>query len=312
MFKMPYTHSQELGKKMENQKYRCIITGGAGYVGSKLKLALEKAGHTVENYDLPKNILNKEEFEKSVLCQKTDIVYHLAALAEISYTDEHPEETFNVNIVGTNNVAEICAKHGVLLNFVSTCCIYGDPLEVPSREDRLINPTDTYAMSKAAGEYVVKMWGLAKKLEYNILRFGTVYGQSLKREMRGDMCIQRFLEAAANKTPIVVTSDGKQNRNFIHIDDLVRGLVLVTEKDIKGETINLAGKEKISINDISEYALKWGATNREYIAKRKDDFRHQKVSIKKAKKLLGWEPEIKFNQGIKDFYDYVVNCNSEL
>lgn len=294
---------------MEGQKYRCLLTGGAGYIGSKLKLALEKAGHEVENFDLPKNICNKKEFEQSVLSQKTDIVYHLAALAEISYTDAHPDETFDVNITGTNNVASVCAEHGVLLNFVSTCCIYGDPLEVPSREDRLINPTDTYAMSKASGEYIVKMWGLAKGLEYNILRFGTVYGPSLKREMRGDMCIQRFLEAAVNKTPIVVTSDGKQNRNFIHIDDLVRGIALVTEKGVKGQTINFAGKEKISINDISEYSLRWGATNREYIPKRKDDFRHQKVSIKKAKDLLGWKPEITFKQGIKNFYDYVAKQN---
>jgi UDP-glucose 4-epimerase len=291
---------------------RILITGSSGYIGAKLKLLLEKQGHKVESYDLPKNILNKEEFKQSVLSQQTDIVYHLAALAELSYTDEHPDETFDVNIIGTNNVASVCAELGILLNFVSTCCIYGDPLEVPSKEDRLINPTDTYAMSKAAGEYIVKMWGLAKGLEYNILRFGTVYGPSLKREMRGDMCVQRFMEAAVNKTPIVVTSDGKQNRNFVHIDDLIRGIALVTEKGIKGQTINLCGKEKISINDISEYALKWGATNREYIAKRKDDFRHQKVSIKKAKKLLGWEPEIKFNQGIKDFYDYVVNNNSQL
>ncbi len=285
---------------------RILLTGGAGYIGAKLALALKEKGHKVEVYDLPKNILNRDEFEKTILKQKTDIVYHLAALAELSYTDAHPQETFDVNVIGTNNIASVCAKHGVLLNFVSTCCIYGDPLEYPSVENRLINPTDTYAMSKAAGEYVVKMWGLAQKLEYNILRFGTVYGPSLKREMRGDMCVQLFMEAAVKKTPIVVTSDGKQARNFVHIDDLVRGLVLVTEKGIVGETINLAGKEKISINDISEYSLKFGATNREYIPKRKDDFRDQDVSLKKAKKLLGWKPEIKFSKGVRGFYEWLL------
>lgn len=285
---------------------KILLTGGAGYIGAKLALALKEKGHEVEIYDLPKNILNRKEFEQTILKQKTDIVYHLAALAELSYTDAHPQETFDVNVIGTNNIASVCAEHGVLLNFVSTCCIYGDPLEYPSKEGRLINPTDTYAMSKASGEYVVKMWGLAKKLEYNILRFGTVYGPSLKREMRGDMCVQLFMEAAVKKTPIVVTSDGKQARNFVHIDDLVRGLVLVTEKGVVGETINLAGKEKISINDISEYSLKFGATNREYIPKRKDDFRDQDVSLKKAKKLLGWKPEVKFSKGIKDFYEWLL------
>lgn len=285
---------------------KILLTGGAGYIGAKLALALKEKGHEVEIYDLPKNILNRKEFEQTILKQKTDIVYHLAALAELSYTDAHPQETFDVNVIGTNNIASVCAEHGVLLNFVSTCCIYGDPLEYPSKEGRLINPTDTYAMSKASGEYVVKMWGLAKKLEYNILRFGTVYGPSLKREMRGDMCVQLFMEAAVKKTPIVVTSDGKQARNFVHIDDLVRGLVLVTEKGVVGETINLAGKEKISINDISNYSLKFGATNREYIPKRKDDFRDQDVSLKKAKKLLGWKPEVKFSKGIRAFYEWLL------
>ena len=97
-------------------------------------------------------------------------------------------------------------------------------------EDRMINPSDTYAMSKAAGEYLVKMWGLAEGLKYNILRFGTVYGQSLKKEMRGDMCIQKFIDAAVNHKPIIITGDGNQSRNFVHIDDLVRALVLITEK----------------------------------------------------------------------------------
>lgn len=283
---------------------KILVIGGAGYIGSKLVLALKNKGHEVEIFDLPKNILNAEEFKGALLTQKTDIVYHLAALAELSYTDAHPQETFEVNVIGTNNVARICSELGVSLLFASTCCIYGDPLEYPSQEGRLINPTDTYAMSKAAGEYVVKMWGTAKGLEYNILRFGTVYGPSLKPEQRGDMATMLFIKAAVEKTPIVVTSDGKQNRNYVHIDDLVRGLVLVTEKGVKGETINLAGKEKISINDVSEYSLKWGATNREYIPKRKDDFRHQDVSLKKAKKLLGWKPEIKFSKGIKGFYEW--------
>ncbi len=92
--------------------------------------------------------------------ENTDIVYHLAALAELSYTDAHPQKTFETNIIGTNNIAKGCAENNVLLNFVSTCCIYGNPLEVPSMEDRLINPSDTYAMSKASGEYLIKMWGL--------------------------------------------------------------------------------------------------------------------------------------------------------
>lgn len=235
-------------------KYKILLTGGLGYIGAKLALALKN--YEVEIFDKPKDIRNYDEIETAI--KRSNMVFHLAALAELKYTDAHPQETFETNIIGTNNIARICAENNVFLQFVSTCCIYGNPLERPSREDWLINPSDTYAMSKASGEYLVKMWGLAKGLKYNILRFGTVYGQSLKKEMRSDMCIQKFLEAAVNKQSIKITGDGKQNRNFIHIDDLVRACVLVIEKGIKGETINLAGSERISVNELGDYAKEFG------------------------------------------------------
>ena len=280
-----------------------LVIGGNGYIGSKLVLALEKEGHKVESFDLPKNILNESELKSAIY--KKDIVFHLAALAVLEYTDKNPQETFEVNIVGANNVARICAEEGAILNFVSTSCIYGNPLETPSLEDRLINPTDTYAASKAAGEYVVKMWGMAKQLKYNILRFGTVYGPSINKDMRGDMACQIFMEAAVRKQPIKITGNGQQSRNFVHLDDLVRAMVLLVDRNIEGETINLTGNESISINDIADYALEFGATGKSYVNERKDDFRNQDVSIEKAKELLGWEPEVKFSDGIKSFCRWV-------
>lgn len=281
---------------------KIICTGGKGYIGSKLVLALQEKGHEVKTFDLPLDIRNERQVEYAIKGQ--DVVYHLAALAEINYTTEHPQETFDVNIVGANNIARVCQEKGVLLNFVSTCCIYGNPLEIPSVEDRLINPSDLYAMSKAAGEWIIKMWGL-KGLKYNILRFGTVYGQSIKKEMRMDMAIQKFLEAAKNKQAIHITGDGTQNRNFIHIDDLIRGLVLVNEKSVSGETINFAGKEKVSIQEIANYAMKFGVTGITNTIPRKDDFHDQDVSNEKAKKLLGWEPQISFKDGINNFYSWL-------
>ena len=271
---------------------KILITGGLGYLGSKLVLALK--GHEVEVFDKPNDIRKIAQLKKAI--KGKDIVYHLAALAELSYTDAHPQETYEVNILGVNNVAKICAEQKVLLNFVSTCCIYGNPLETPSIEGRLINPSDTYAMSKAAGEYVVKMWGLAKGLKYNILRFGTVYGGSINKNMRSDMAIQKFVKAAIENLPITITGDGNQARNFIHIDDLVRALVLVTDKGIVGETINLGGNERTTINEIARIL---GITEIVHSAPRKDDFIDQSVSLEKAKNLLGWEPLIKFEDGLK-------------
>jgi len=281
---------------------KILLTGGNGYIGSKLALGLQ--GHEVEIFDKPKDIRNEQELKEAI--KGKDIVYHLAALAELSYTDAHPQETYEVNIVGANNVAKVCAEEKVLLNFVSTCCIYGNPLEKVSREGRMINPSDTYAMSKAAGEYIVKMWGLAKGLKYNILRFGTVYGQSTDKNMRSDMAIQKFVNAAGNHLPITITGDGNQARNFIHIDDLVSALVLVTEKGVIGETINLGGKERTSIIEIAKLL---GLTDITFVPARKDDFIKQNVSLMKAKKLLGWSPKVKFEEGLKSMYAFYNNTS---
>ena len=279
------------------------VTGGKGYIGSKLVRALEGKGHKVITFDLPENnILSEFSVESQIVSNNIDIVYHLAALAEINYTTTHPDETYEVNITGTNNIARMCAKHNVLLNFTSTSCIYGNPQEPISKEDWLINPSDAYAHSKAMGEHLVKMLGLTSGLKYNILRFGTVYGESLKKEMRADMCIQIFLDKALKGEPLTITGDGNQSRNFIHIDDLIRALVLVAEKGIVGETINLAGNESISINDIAKYAQELGAGEVTYIEERKDDFINQNISLEKAEKLLGWKPEIRFEDGIKQMY----------
>ncbi len=121
------------------------------------------------------------------------------------------------------------------------------------------------------------------------------------------MCIQLFLHAALEGDDIKITGDGKQSRNFIHIDDLVRGLVLITEKGIAGETINLAGNEKISVNDIARYAQEFGARDAIYTENRKDDFFDQDVSIAKAERLLGWKPEITFDQGMRKFFEWLTN-----
>src|SRR3989344_1396854 len=227
---------------------KILITGGNGYIGSKLTTALKEQGHEVEIFDAPKDIRNKEELEQAV--KGKDVVYHLAAVANLSWTDEHPSETFDINVAGTRNVATACADNKVLLNFASTCCIYGEPLEIPSTEDGLINPSDCYAMTKAAGEWIIKSWHVSKGLDYNILRLGTVYGSGVNNKLRMDTAIPIFLQNAIQHQKMPILGTGKEIRNYIHIDDLVRALVSVAEKGIKNETINIAGVEQISVLDI--------------------------------------------------------------
>jgi UDP-glucose 4-epimerase len=295
--------------------YRILVTGGNGYVGSRLIKKLKYEGYSPESYDLPDNILDEKKLREKV--ENVDIVYHLAALPELKYTNEHPEDTFDVNILGTHNLCKICAENDILLNFVSTSCIYGEPLEYPSKENGLINPTDTYAMSKAAGEYVVKMWHLSKGLYYNILRLGTVYGVTTDKTLRGDMAIQKFINNILEGKPITVYGDGKQSRNFIHINDVVDGFVAILDRQIVRETLNIAGKERVSINEVisilrnivEDVEGKLGLIQLEvkYDTERKDDFRNQHVLLEKVRRLTGWQPRVRFEEGLIEMYKAIRN-----
>ncbi len=285
---------------------RILITGGNGYLGSKLALALKEKGHEVEIFDAPKDIRNKAEIEEAV--KGKDIVYHLAAVANLSWTDAHPEETFDINANGTKNVADACAANKAVLNFTSTCCIYGEPFEIPSTEDGLINPTDCYAASKAAGEWIVKAWNFSKGLTYNILRLGTVYGPGIGNQFRTDTAIPIFLLKAIKGEKLPILGTGKEIRNYIYIDDLIEALVMIAESQIENETINIAGTEQISVFDIARVALKLTELPENHIEfhqVRKNNFKYQFVSIKKVEKLLGWHPKTRFEQGMAELCEWI-------
>ncbi len=281
---------------------KILVTGGNGYIGSKLATVLKEKGYEVETFDQPKDIRSKTEVEEAV--KGKDIVYHLAAVTNHSWMDAHPSETFDVNIVGTKNVAEACAANKVLLNFISTCSIFEDSLE---------SPTDVYAASKAAGEWVVKAWHISTGVEYNILRVDTVYGLSIDNKMRTDTCIPVFLEHAIRNKKLPIFGTGKETRNYLHIDDVIDALVAVLEKEVKNETINLSGVEQISVLDVARTALKSAGMPEdsvEFYPPRKNSFSYPVISIERAKKLLGWYPKISFEQGMSNLYNLLKNTKS--
>lgn len=283
-----------------------MITGSSGYIGSKLFSALRSKGYDVEGFDLPKDIRNYKEVEKAM--RGKDVVYHVAALAVLKYTDDHPEETFDVNIMGTENICRVCTKYNILLNFISTCCVYGEPLETPSKEDGLVNPVDNYATSKIAGEYLIKGWRMSKNLRFNILRIGTTYGPSSTPEMRADMCIPIFIKKALKKEKLPIFGEGFQQRQYIYIDDLVKALVAVVDKSIEKQTINICGIESPTVRDIADKVLGIAKLSKqEYVqfaSARKMDFIKQNISIAKAKDLLNWCPQVKFDDGLETYYKY--------
>ncbi|MBD3281991.1 MAG: NAD-dependent epimerase/dehydratase family protein, partial [Candidatus Portnoybacteria bacterium] len=159
---------------------KILVTGGGGFIGKRLIRALEKEGHKVENFDFinGKDIRNYEQVEKAIAGK--DVVFHLAAAADLNWSREYPIETMDINVTGTTNIAVACAKHNTFLQYASTCCVYGNQETHPIDEKSHPNPTEIYACSKLAGEYAVLGYHKLYGLKHNMLRFATIYGVEMR------------------------------------------------------------------------------------------------------------------------------------
>ena len=211
---------------------KILVTGSSGFVGSAfVKYAREK-GHKVFEFDLPtKNIL--KNVEPSI--QKSDIVVHMAAIADLYETAKDIDKNFDVNIKGTWNVAKACERYDKPLINISTCCVYGDANTRTDNEDKTIPATiEPYACSKMAGEYLLRGF---EHLFYANLRIGTVYGPGMRPALFNYVALEKVMKGQVIK----INGNGKQTRTYIYIDDLVKGIyqACIRFDKIALQTINI-------------------------------------------------------------------------
>lgn len=288
---------------MAKESKRILITGGEGFIGAALVKRLRELGHEVESFDFVngQDIRDYEHVEKAV--KGRDIVFHLAAAADLNWCRDHPIETMDINVTGTTQLAVACARHNVFLNYASTCCVYGNQETHPSHEGTLPNPAEIYACSKLAGEYVVLGYNRLYNLKYNILRFATMYGPG----MRGTLVVYVFLKQALKGEPFTVHGDGKQTRTLTYIDDLIDGCVAVLKKGVENEIINLSTEEEVSVLDIIKTIKELTGSQSEilFVEQRLGQVFKEAIDASKAKKLLNWQAKHSFKQGLKKTYEWM-------
>lgn len=286
---------------------RILVTGGAGWIGSCLIDRLIEEGHETVSYDLNPSkthesivgdILDKNKVLDTV--KDFDYLFHLAAVADVNYARNHVNETVKVNVEGTHNIAVACATHGVPLSFASTCCIYGNSNDHPSNEESLCVPTEIYAVTKLAGEYIIKQLHETRNLQYNILRFGTTYGPKMRRQL----AIYIFIMQAMMDIPITIDGSGQQTRCFIYIDDLIEATIRVFKRQVKYETLNLATEEELSVLDMAAIILEEvgqpeSFKEARYVPDRPGQIMKEQIDMSKTKKLLNWTPEVSVREGLK-------------
>ena len=291
---------------------KCLVTGGAGFIGSNLADALIEKGHEVliiDNLSTGKreNInpkakffeLDLRDFEKvRPVFNGVDFVFHEAALPRIPLSIEKPIETNDINIKGTLNVL-VAAKEAKVKKviYASSSSVYGHQKELPMKEDMACRPLNPYALQKYVGELYCKIFPEIYGLPTVSLRYFNVYGPRQPGEGAYTPVIGIFLTQKMQGRRLTVTGDGEQTRDFTHVFDVVRANILAMELESvgKGETINIGAGENHSINEIAR--MVGGEIT--YIPLPPGEMRDTLADISMAKKLLDWQPEIKLEEGIK-------------
>jgi len=308
-----------------------LLTGAAGFIGWKTAEFLLKEGHKVigvdnlnnyydvrlkeyrkkdlekyENFKFyPVDIENLQALEILFNDYKFDVVINLAARAGVRYSMINPHVYMTTNANGTLNLLDLMKKYGVK-KFVlaSTSSLYaGQPM--PFKEDLPVNtPISPYAASKKAAEVMAYTYHYLYGIDVSVVRYFTVYGPA----GRPDMSIFRFIKWIDEGKPIILYGDGSQSRDFTYIDDIASGTILAT-KELGYEIINLGGgKNPISLKRVIETieAHLGKKAVIDYRPFHKADLKETWADIAKAKNLLGWEPKVSFEEGIKKTVDWYL------
>jgi len=304
---------------------KVIVTGAAGFIGSHLCEALIEQGHEVTGIDCfldyyPRRIKdrNLETLQSSErfhfieqnlldvrwpqLLNGAGTVFHLAAQAGVraSWGANFPVYTKN-NIEATQLMLEASKQSG-LKKFVyaSTSSVYGDTADIPMREESLLKPVSPYGVTKLAAENLCYLYWKNFEVPCVSLRYFTVYGP----RQRPDMAFYRFLLALLQDRTITIFEDGNQTRDFTYIQDIVQGTIQASQKGVRGQSYNLGGGHRISVNEVLK--MLGEVTGIEprvvYSEKQKGDMRHTFASTEAATKDFGYLPGTSLHDGLTAEY----------
>jgi UDP-glucose 4-epimerase len=299
---------------------RALVTGAAGFIGSHLTERLLAEGNDVVGIDnlsvgRYKNLASFEGNERFTFLEldlnepraagafeDVDVVYHLAALADIVPSIEHPQAYFRANVDGTFATLEAARAAGVgrFVYAASSSC-YGIPDTFPTPESAEIRPQYPYALTKYLGEALVLHWSATYKMSAISLRFFNVFGPRARTSGTYGAVFGVFLAQKLAGRPYTVVGDGEQTRDFTYVTDIVDGLVTAAASSVTGEAINLGSGGTYSINRLVE--LLGGPV--EYIPKRPGEPDCTFADTSKAQRLLDWEASVPFEEGVRRMLEHL-------
>ncbi|MFC9252658.1 NAD-dependent epimerase/dehydratase family protein [Amycolatopsis thailandensis] len=295
-----------------------LVTGGAGFLGSHLcELLLDTGAEVVaaDNFSTSDaanvaHLLERPRFHlvsQDITAQATlpgpfDVVFHLASAASPRDYFRLPLETLRAGSYGTERALDVAARDGARFVLASTSEVYGDPHEHPQREDywgnvNPIGPRSVYDEAKRYAEALTSAMRRERGVNTGIARIFNTYGPRMRAD-DGRM-IPEFIGQALRGAPLTVTGDGRQTRSICYVDDTVRGLLALARSGSPGP-VNLGNPQELTVLRIAEEILAvTGSTSRiEHVEAAVDDPARRCPDISRARRELGWVPEISMAEGL--------------
>ena len=306
---------------------RALVTGGGGFIGSNLVRTLLMRGDDVrvlDNFatgsrvnlaglehdvDLVEGDLRSYERVHAAV-RGVEVVFHQGALPSVPRSVQDPLTTTAVNVEGTLNVLLAARDEGVrrVVN-ASSSSVYGNTGELPRTESQAPDPISPYAVAKLAAERFCTSFSRVYGMEIVSLRYFNVFGPRQDPTSQYAAVVPRFIRAIASGEAVTIHGDGEQSRDFTYVDNVVGANLLAADAAVmQGEILNVATGQSFTVNALADAIgeLLGRAVEKEFEPTRKADVRASWANLAEAKRVLGYEPLVSFEEGLARTTEFVL------
>jgi UDP-glucose 4-epimerase len=286
---------------------RAVVTGGAGFVGSHVADALVARGDDVvvidnlssgrREYVNPAARLVEADIRDGLDLAGVDVVFHLAAQADVQTSVRQPDYDADVNVVGTVKVAEAARSAGAQVVFTSTGgAIYGE-CDGPAREDATLRPLSPYGIAKLCGEAYLLGWNRIHGSQHAVLRLGNVFGPRQAATLEGGV-VSIFLERMVRGSATTIFGDGLQERDFVYVSDVVDALLAAA--GYPGGVFNVGGGRPTTVLDLHRAcrSIAGSVAEPQFEPARLGDLRRSVLDVSLAERELGWRAAVPLEDGL--------------
>lgn len=319
-------HYGRFGENMNMEFWKnknVLITGCSGFLGSCLTTLLTESGANVtglirdftpksalfRNKDLKINLVSGslediDVLERTIGEYEIDTVFHIAAQAIVGIANRNPISTFNANIMGTWNLLEACRRTPLVKNIIiaSSDKAYGDQEILPYTENMPLQGSHPYDVSKSCADLIAQTYYTTYGLPVCITRCGNLFGGG---DLNFNRIVPQTIESVLNNEAPIIRSDGTFIRDYIYVEDAALAYILLAEKmeelNIYGEAFNFSNEVRLTVLDLVNMILSQMNSELKPIILNQGshEIKNQYLSAKKAKEILGWEPQYNTEQGLK-------------